>query len=250
MFVEYAPLVKNLRGVVFSRFGEETNEILSWLTKRFRYRNLGVPPSIVEKLSDFFKDKLGGKPFIKLVYPFKNLEKLGNFLSESFNVEFDVVETVVMASAYVSPIFAVGEEASKSLETFCVDYVESNIRLNDFGWKLHFRIVDYTVLDMYKWSTFHVKQLWSSKLDLTSFVKERQKKVLLDKKRYWRLQKGNEKPVKVVLYLDPAQLIAKKIVEDKNFKRRFLKFPVEETEAGLAVETAIVLSESLLGDLG
>jgi len=44
-FARYAAIVKNLRGVVLADLLEEAaSRGLEWLTKRFRYRDLGVVP--------------------------------------------------------------------------------------------------------------------------------------------------------------------------------------------------------------
>lgn len=241
MFSQYAALIKNLRGVVFGDFKvENVTETLNWLTKRFKYRNLGVPPSILQDTEDFFKGKLNGKPFVRLVYPFKSLERLVRFMVKNFNIDFRVVEALVLASTYVSPLMVMGKSILKSLEKICVDTVYSNVKLDNFGWKLHFRIVDYTVLDFYVWSTSHSKQLWKQEVSLEEFVKERKKKINKDKKRYWRLQKGEEKPLPLVFYLDLAQTIAKNI-RNRRIREEFLKLPVGEVEAGLAIEAAIIL---------
>lgn len=244
MFSQYAALVKNLRGVVFAYFEKENvEETLSWLTKKFKYRNLGVPPTIYSKVEKYFEGKINGKPFVKLEYPVHSLKNLVKLIGENFKIEYEVVETVILASTYVSPIMVMGWEAFKKLEKICASRVDSTISLNDFGWKLHFRIVDYTVLDFYGWSVNHSKQLWSQKLNLKKFLEERKNKIEKDKKRYWRLQKGEEKPFPLILYVDLAQLIAQKL-ENKNFKKKFLGLPVEEVSAGLAIEATIFLVRS------
>ena len=241
MFPQYAATIKNLRGVVFADFKtENVDKTLNWLVKKFRYRNLGVSPSILQEAEEFFEGKLNGKPFVKLVYPFKSLEKLVKFMVKNFGLGFKIAETVVLASTYVSPLMVLGENSLKILEKICVDKVYSNVKLDDFGWKLHFRIVDYTVLDFYTWSINHSKQLWKQKLNPEKFVEERKEKIGRDKKRYWRLQKGEEKPSPLILYLDPAQTIAKNMGNEK-IRKDFLKLPSGEVEAGLAVEAAIIL---------
>ncbi len=241
MFSQYAALIKNLRGVVFADFKtENVTETLNWLTKRFKYRNLGVSPSVLQEAEEFFKGKLNGKPFVKLVYPFKSLKKLAKFMVKNFNIEFKIAETVVLASTYVSPLMVMGENILKSLEKICVDIIYSNVKLDDFGWKLHFRIVDYTVLDFYIWSTNHSKQLWRQKLNPEKFVEERKEKISRDKKRYWRLQKGEEKSSPLIFYLDFAQTIAKNLGNNK-IRRDFFKLPIDEVKAGLAIEAAIIL---------
>jgi len=51
MFSRYAALVKNMRGVVLFSPTDDVSEDLKWLVERFRYRVLGVPQSLVERVS-------------------------------------------------------------------------------------------------------------------------------------------------------------------------------------------------------
>ncbi len=50
-FSRYATLVKNLRGVLIVDPDDElVPNILRWLSRRFRYRLVGVPPKVLEGL--------------------------------------------------------------------------------------------------------------------------------------------------------------------------------------------------------
>ncbi|MCX8205256.1 MAG: hypothetical protein N3H31_06370, partial [Candidatus Nezhaarchaeota archaeon] len=96
MLSRYASLVKNLRGVVLLDL-EEGEEGVRWLQDRFKYRNLGVPPSILRSAEGFFRGRLGGRPFVELAYPSRVLVELVSVLSEGLKAELRVIEGVVLA---------------------------------------------------------------------------------------------------------------------------------------------------------
>ena len=70
----YIVAVKNMRGVVV--LDNSSVEKIKWLVKKFRYRNLGLTPSTIERYRDIVGDYLGGNPFIELALPYSGLEKL------------------------------------------------------------------------------------------------------------------------------------------------------------------------------
>jgi hypothetical protein len=228
--------VKNLRGIVYLDVEEQgIEEALNWLVDRFRYRNLGVTPSMVNKVPSFFEGRLSGKPFVKLVYPTKSVKELINLISNGLKFKEDAVEAVVLASAYVSPIIVLGNNAREKLESMSVDRVESKVKLDTRGWKLHLRIADYTVLDLYQWSTAHAESLWDEVQ--ANFVRARTMRITRDKRRYWRLKEGTSKPWTFLLYVDLAQLIVPRL---KNEIKRIDK----SSSVGLAIEAAVIVREA------
>ena len=236
MFSRYAAIVKNLRGILLIEVGEKASEALvGWLVQRFRYRNIGIPPALFEHHKDFFEG-YKGKPFIELAYPVKTLHKLTKLVVKEFAVIEEAAEAVVLASTYVSPIIALGKGSFEKLEPLKVEEVESKVELQDRDWKLHFRIADYTVLDFYQWSLENARRLWEKDVDLELLKHERKERIKKDKRRYWRLQKG-ETSFPFLLYLDLAQLAA----EHANFLRKLKRLPPEEALAGMGIITAVIV---------
>ena len=231
----YAALVKNLRGVVVFIPGDDIGEHVEWLVRRFRYRNVGVPPALVEHLDSKL---LSGKPFVQLSYPAENLISFAQRIAAVEDVEPLIVEAAVLASIYVSPLLALGGSVAECLERLAVDSVESKVLLDDRGWRLHLRIADYTVLDFYQWSSGHAEALWNPHVDVKSFAEERAERIAKDKKRYWRLQRGEESPWKFMHYIDLAQRASRKL-ELLEIVRSFNR---EIVSAALAIEAAVLIT--------
>ncbi len=237
MFSKYAATVKNLRGMVFARLDEPgVEESLAWLMRRFKYRDLAVPPSLAE-----LRKRGGFSRLLEAFYPVEGLKGLVKLFSEEFSLPGEAVEAVVLASAYVSPILAVGEKAAEDLKPLAVETVESKSSLDDKGWKLHFRIVDYTVLDAYGWSVTHAEKLWRPGFNPQTFEQERLTKIRGDIKRYWRLAQGGNPPKPLILYLDLALLASR----SQSLLEKLRRLRLEEASAGLALEAAILIPGGL-----
>jgi hypothetical protein len=235
VFSKYAAVVKNLRGVLLlGPDEEEAGKSLAWLVKRFKYRNVGVPPALAG-LKPFEEFEAG--PFVELTYPVKSLARLVNLLRSGLKIRKEVAEAAVLASAYVSPILALGEGAPKLLEPLSVDLVDSRVKLTPRDLKLHLRIADYSVLDLYRWSVENAELLWSGRNQ--DLVKTRIEKIANDKKRYWRLRRGDREPFPFLLYIDPVQ----RIVKDRSLVKKLMRLPPHEASAGLAILTAVILRE-------
>lgn len=245
MLSRYAALVKNLRGVILMNPEDEVaSDILNWLVDRFKYRNLGLPPSTVERYPSRLKGKLGGKPFVELVHPSRVMAPLSNLIENGLSVSAEAAEAVVLASTYVCPVIAVGPSAKKALDPLIVKTVERKARLDNKGWKLHLRIADYTVLDLYSWSTLHAEQLWNPALHYDSFIAERAKRIEKDVKRYWRLMKGSESAKPFLGYIDVAQLLAEKLkAGDRGLAESLFKLEKSEASAGFSIEAAVLVYE-------
>lgn len=195
MFSRYAALVKNLRGVVLLNPNEEgAMDTVRWLSRRFKYRALGLTPTSVKAL--------GGrtpKPFRELAYPVKTLEELVTSLSRE-KVPLEVAELLVFASSYISPALVIGSTYLESLESLAVDAVRVCRDLSVQDWKLHLRIADYTVLDMYEESVEEAITALRDPRSLSDIIAGRRERVTRDKKRYWRIACESGRPF--IIYVD------------------------------------------------
>ncbi|MEM4699658.1 MAG: hypothetical protein QXT74_01750 [Candidatus Nezhaarchaeales archaeon] len=234
MLSRYASIVKNLRGVVLLDV-EEGEEGVRWLRDRFKYRNLGVPPATLEEARGFFEGKLGGRPFVELAYPSGALAELARALAEALGEEFRVVEGIVLASAYVSPVLVVGRRAVEGVARLATDFVESRLDMDLRQWKLHLRIADYTVLDLYRWSTEHAEALLEGRVGLQEFRREREARIRRDKARYWRLTRAEGAPWKFLFYIDLASKLDGPLLER-------VRGIGAEASAGLGIEAAVAIS--------
>lgn len=226
MFARYAAIVKNLRGVVVAdpSSSEHLNR-LQWLIGKFRYRNLGLPPSIVKEYRDMLLKYLNGNPFRELVYPLAELMIITEIYMEKLRLPIELAEALTLSSIYISPLLVVGEEYITKLTPLVVDKVLTCKPLNDSLWKLHLRIADYTILDMYEESimeALNAIELLPSKqwIELDKILGKRKLRVEKDKKRYWRVACDQGKPL--LLYIDPLMLMIglakKEIINPRSMK--------------------------------
>ncbi|MEM2299992.1 MAG: hypothetical protein QXI28_02160 [Candidatus Hadarchaeales archaeon] len=222
MLTKYAATVKNLRGVLLFFEQEDAASSIEWLMKHFRYRNLGIPPSFGEKIEI-------KKPFVELIYPSGELKKLVELLT-NMRIERNAAEAVVLASAYISPIFALDEKSVRFLRPLEAGSVRTSKKLTNRDMKLHLRIADYTVLDFYSWSVENAERFWTCH-EVEKLLNERKKKIEKDAKRYWRIS-GEGK--KFLMYLDSLQFIC-----ERKGLEKLRKLDPSWASAGLAIGAAI-----------
>jgi hypothetical protein len=209
MFAKYAAIVKNLRGVVLFDLDEEGSwSSVKWLINRFKYRDLGLVPSTYHKYSSKLKGHVEGNPFRVLAYPLQELELFAREFSQCIDVEPELGELLVLSSLYISPAMVMGTRYSNALSKLCVEVIKTCKELSTEDWKLHMRIADYTILDMYEFSiSTALKAVETCSRDaLGQVLGERMEAIKKDVKRYWRIL-CNEGGEKVFLcYIDNLKL--------------------------------------------
>jgi len=234
MFARYAALVKNLRGVVVFDLSEENvEETIKWLVNRFKYRNLGLPPCLVEKYRKDIEKYLEGKPFKRIVYPVSELREVTSIILEETSIPFELSESLVLASSYISPLLVLGRRFLPFVEKLSVEVVRicKNKTLDIKQWKLHLRIADYTTLDFYEKSVIEAMNLIAkshvlSKKELNSILENRLKRIKEDTKRYWRIKCSEGKPF--LYYIDMLN-----VVKDR------VKYLSENQAAALSIVPAV-----------
>ncbi|MGC9182070.1 hypothetical protein [Thermogladius sp.] len=192
MFALYASIVKNLRGVVLFDLDEEGSwDTVEWLRKRFKYRDLGLTPRLVEKYRGKVERYLQGNPFRELTLPITGLERMVELL-ENGGVSREVSELLVFSSVYISPAMCIGEKYCGEVAKLVDEAVKvcKGMGVND--WKLHLRIADYSILDWYEKcvkTSMDVIRRKDPRL-LEEVLKARAQMIEKDKKRYWRIECG------------------------------------------------------------
>ncbi len=217
-----------MRGVVLFSPADEVSGDLRWLVERFKYRVLGVPPSLVERLPGL------KKPLVPLAHPSRGVKSFADFVESSMKLEREVAEAVCLASCYVSPLLALGPSAQRSLKSLAVGEVASKVEMGVRDWKLHLRIADYSVLDLYEWSTTQVQRLWRGEVDAEELISERIAAIKKDQKRYWRLQRGQLEPRTFLVYLDLVQSLYK-----AGALKSLIEHDVDVVSACLAINVSV-----------
>lgn len=204
MFALHTAIAKNLRGVVLLDVGEDgAVDLLKWLAKRFRYRDLGFTPRMADML-EAYDEKLR-KPFRELAYPSPSLENLVGILSSRLRIPSELSELLVFSSMYISPAILVGESYKPYVESLSYSIVRTGRSLTVRDWKLHLRIAGYTILDFYEDSVREALEALRGGV-YTSLI-DRRGRMDRDARRYWRIADTQGEPV--IYYVDNLELAFK-----------------------------------------
>lgn len=240
-FSKYAALIKNLRGVVLANIDEPSVwDSIKWLIKRFKYRDLGLTPTMVNIYRDKLAQYLNGNPFVELTPPINAVSTLIEILAKAVPVNLEVLELLVYASTYISPAIIIGATYFEELRNLAVDAIYVCKDMDISSWKLHLRIADYTILDFYRECVDEILEVLLSpnprlRLELlTKVIERRRNRISKDKKRYWRISCDKGRPF--LLYIDMANLIK---------KYELLGYLEVEHAAGLAIVPVVVIPHSL-----
>lgn len=220
MFTRYAAIVKNLRGVVVFNLDEDgVWDSLVWLVQRFRYRNLGLTPLILQRYRSILRDYLNGNPFRELVYPIEVLKGLTSILSKIYYIPDVLAEGIVFASTYISPMILVGNTYRAGIEENAIEIVRicKDKKMDVKQWKLHLRIADYTVLDFYEKNIDEnlrvLKSIIEGNINISEVkntVEKRIERVKKDTKRYWRIKCESGTPF--LYYMDPLRKMVDSVI--------------------------------------
>ncbi len=197
----YIYLVKNLRGVLAVDKNSDIDRTIKWLSRKYKYRDLGVPPCILENRV-ISREYLDGNPFHLLEYPDNTIrEYLSRFVDVlSKKIWSCLAESLLFASVYASPLHLDVDAYSRLRDAGFVIHVVEGPLLDDNSAKLHLRIVDYSVLDSYIDSISEVASCISRSCSSSDLQSMRLSRATRDEKRYWRIRSKGDYPV--VVYLD------------------------------------------------
>ncbi len=136
---------------------------------------------------------LGGNPFRLLTYPLPELERFSEEFSRCASIDYEVAELLVLSSTYVSPAIAIGRRFEPQLSRLSVE-----------DWKLHLRIADYTILDMYENAVSGALGIVEgcSAEGLERTLNDRLESIRRDVRRYWRILCGEPTARAFLYYVD------------------------------------------------
>ena len=237
MFSMYAAIVKNLRGVIaFEVNDREFIKGIEWLSKRFKYRNIGIGPRLAKKAGKSVEGFIG-KPLRVLTYPVKDIEALIELLIDRANMDPILIEALVLSSTYVSPLMIISEKYVELIDKIAVHKVKVRGSLDISSWKLHMRIADYSILDSYEELVVESMKVIEGKVDVGSILKLRHERILRDEKRYWRFKdlEGNEWTF--LYYVDNLRLLIRLGLSPKELSLN--------QAAGLAIVPVINLTKAI-----
>ena len=205
----YISLLKNLRGIIFGGADEGEGESIKWLLKHFRYRELGVPPALWDKIPQRGKIR-------HIEYPFPDCEQSIEVLSRSADANFSVVESIGFSSIFAAPLLLLSQKSAEMVRKFALYVFRAEVPENDRDMKRNIRLCDYAMTDLYERSVEQANRVLSGEIKVEDAIISRRTMAKEDgRKRFWRLGDGTQgKPF--VLYLDLFPVIMKMDEDMKN----------------------------------
>ncbi len=197
-------LVRNLRGMYAPMIRDGHERYVSWIVKRYKYRDIGVADCIVKSRSEVFKGRLEGKPFHVLRPLTRSLAEAIEIFSSSLaenTGERCLLKSMALSLVYAIPLYL----TKNSLDTLqkkgmIVHVVKGFVKdLNQA--KLHMRIAGYSVLDYLVNSVRAATECIRSKeCKPDNIVSLRREFAERDEKRYWRIMNKGDNIV--IAYID------------------------------------------------
>lgn len=137
-------LALNVRGIaVYDPENPPDREFFTWLARKHQYRNVGIPPTLMDHPAVGIADY---KTFEPTPFPMAGLDSLSGRTDIG---EPWAVESLLAASAYVSPLF-VHRPALDAFKPFAIWRLESAPELSEDQVLRHVRIAGYGMLDAYE----------------------------------------------------------------------------------------------------
>jgi hypothetical protein len=223
----FVSLLKNVRAVAFlDPKVSLPEEELKWLSRKYRYRSIGVSGRLLASLAEDVKTVFAKKPYVVLSPPLPEIETFTHLISSYCpGVPGYVFDSVVLASCYVNPLLVIGRESYDMLEKLAAWTLSSTAELPDVEIKRNTRIIGYAILDFHEKITMEtyqtLKNLKSRLLksreammeEIFELVKKRRDLAQRDgEHRFWRLREEGKLEERVVIaYLDLVPVIAQAV---------------------------------------
>jgi hypothetical protein len=264
----FVSLLKNVRAVAFlDPNAPLPREELKWLTKKYRYRSVGVSSRLLRSLPENLRTVFEKKPYVELSAPLAEIETLSDLISHHrSDVPSYVFDSIVMASCYVNPLLIIGRESYDVLKELTVWTLSSSSELPDVEIKRNTRIIGYAILDFHEQTTTEVyENLQNAILNLSKrketalgmvrkIVEKRRKLAQKDgEHRFWRLrEKGKLKERVVVAYVDIVPIIAQafsEVAETGLKKTHAFRLVSHIRESGADIAMALSLVPAFILEL-
>jgi len=118
-------LIKNLRGIIYYSINTDPKDEISWLKRKFKYRELGISENLKAHSS------------------WKRLVVLPRIVQDA------VLDSVLQASKFLCPLLVLKEQSLSPLENAIVARIRTREKLSDKDLKFNIRLVNYAITDFY-----------------------------------------------------------------------------------------------------
>lgn len=224
--LEWASHFKNVRCVLlFDPSIPPEDEFLAWLVKKHRWREAGVPPSLLKA-----KDRLSSRPFVGLSYPSEVLRRLTEALGDDHPLW--LTEALVLALCYAAPLLCPSPSFHKRLSPF-LQWTLHTEPPPEGEVIRHLRIAGYVPVDFFPLAKEAYEVLRrGDRLEMESLAKERTSRAAEDgRRRFWRLKEAPDAPA-LLSYLDLFPLLKE--------RREVLKDLLQHEEVGLVLALTVI----------
>lgn len=201
--IDYIFLLKLIRGVLVARKKPDEN-IINWLKKSFRWRPIGFG----KQTQQFLKGTgLRGNLYKKLILPLES-----NIFIRLIHERLDasLAEGITLSLYYIVPLIVLDNDAASTLarSQLAVLDITSTKKMNTKFIKLHMRIAEYSMKDLYRQMIMDTLEYLPKARDLKDVLDKRRKLILRDSKRFWRINQGKGRAI--ISYLDPMLALGEK----------------------------------------
>jgi len=259
----FVSLLKNVRAVAFLDPNVSLPEKeLKWLSRKYRYRSIGVSKQLLANSPENVKAIFTKKPFVALSAPLVEIETLTRLISNyCLDIPSYVFDSIIMASCYVNPLLIIGRESYRMPGRLAAWTLRSTSELPDVEIKRNTRIIGYAILDFHEKTTVKTYETLCNVLsklsesekvkaqEIYEIVEERRRLAQRDgEHRFWRLREEGRLAERVVVaYLDIVPIIAQAVREvvETGFKESSafqLVYHISESSSNLAMALSLVPS--------
>ncbi|MCD6594803.1 hypothetical protein J7L68_03925 [bacterium] len=191
---EYITILKKNRGILFGIGIDEETDSIKWIISNLKYDELGVSPSLWDKIPQ-------RKNIRHIELPFENADIVIESIAHNADVDFEIVETMAFASSFASPIVALSDDAIDKFRKFSMMTFRGEIPDNSRRKMFYFRACGDSIIDSYAHTLSMSENVLSGDIEFHTAFRTLKTFSLNDaKKRFWQLGDGTQGK-KMIMYV-------------------------------------------------
>lgn len=181
--LQWASHFKNVRCLlVFEPEIRPEKEVLSWIVKKHRYRQVGIPPALAS-----LEERLSRSPFVTLFSPHPTIDELIKVLERTHLLWF--AQCLMLSFCYAAPLLCLDRGLISLLVRFSPWSLWPREKVPEAEVIRHLRIAGYVPIDFFPWVEKAYQILREGDEGrMKEMARIRKEDAMADgKKRFWRL---------------------------------------------------------------